>query len=123
MNTQGGLFPIESGVELPRFQTKSGERTVDLSRIVFLSAQGTYTLFYLESGEQIVTSHSIGTYAALLESHGFLRLHKSSLLNLYYLDQCRIHDFLSLTLPAGQTLEIARRKRAILRKIVKTHKS
>lgn len=119
MNTQSGLFPKESGVQLPRFQTKSGERMIDSDRIVFLSAQGTYTLFHLEDGEQVVTSHSIGTYAPLLESRGFMRLHKSYLLNLAYLNQCRVDRYLLMTLPSGHTLEIARRKRSVLRKMIK----
>lgn len=118
MNTLPGLQSVESVVRLPRFQTKAGESIIDLHSIVFLSAQGNYTLFYLETGEQVLTSLSLSTYSDLLEKHGFMRLHKSYLLNLHYLGQCRIHHFFSLTLPAGQTLEIARRKRAKLRKMV-----
>lgn len=123
MNSYPNMMPYESVVYLPRFQTQSGTTHIDLGRIVYLSGQGNYTLFHLEDGECVLTSLSLSTYALFLEKHGFMRLHKSYLLNLYYLNQCHIHQFLVLTLPSGQTLEIARRRRAALRKMTKTFKT
>lgn len=123
MNQILGIFPVKKAVILPRFQTKAGESFIGLEQIVHLSAQGNYTVFHLLTGETVLTSLSLSTYSALLEMHGFMQTHKSHLLNLHYLDQCYIHHFLMLTLPAGQTLEIARRKRAALRKILKANKN
>ncbi len=111
-------IPFESAVQLPRFQTKSGEQAIDLCRILYLSAQGNYTRFYLEGGETVITSHSLGIYAKILEEHGFVRVHKSHLLNLEFLKHCRIQQSQWLILPDRQTLEIARRRRAKLKKTV-----
>lgn len=123
MNIFPALTPVESesAVQLPRFQTKSGERIIDPRSILYLSAQGNYTLFHLVNGEQVVTSLSLSSYAPLLEKHGFLRLHKSYLLNLHYLGQCTIQQFMFLTLPCGRTIEVARRRRKNLKKIVKSN--
>lgn len=122
MSAIAGFYGAKSAVQLPRFQTKAGEDTIDFQRIVYLSAQVNYTIFHLVEGEYVLTSLSLSTYSALLENYGFMRIHKSYLLNLHYLHQCRIHHFASLTLPSGQTLAISRRKRATLRKMVKVHK-
>ncbi|MFN8347785.1 MAG: LytTR family DNA-binding domain-containing protein [Spirosomataceae bacterium] len=122
MNPLPPLIHFESAVPLPRFQTKAGEQAIDPKRIVYLSAQGNYTLFHLENGEQVVTSLSLSSYACLLEKHGFLRLHKSHLLNLHYLGQCIMQRFMFLILPGGQTIEIARRRRKTLKKILKGNK-
>lgn len=123
MNSFPFIVSLESAVELPRFQTKSGERSIELRRIVYLSAQLNYTVFHLETGEQVVTSLSLSTYAELLENRGFMRLHKSYLLNLHYLTGCTIQRFKSLTLPTGKIIEIARRRRAILKKVLLAYHS
>ena len=111
-------IPFESAVQLPRFQTKNGEQAIELSRILYLSAQGNYTRFHLDDGETVVTSHSLSIYARLLEQRGFVRVHKSHLLNPDFLKHCRIQQSQWLILPDRQTLEIARRRRAKLKKTV-----
>lgn len=116
MNTILGIVPSESAVELPRFQTNTGEKSIELSRIVYVSAQVNYSVFHLEGGESILTSLPLSIYAPLLEKHGFMRIHKSHLLNLQYLGQCSIQRFMLLTLPCGHTLKIARRRRTFLKK-------
>ncbi|WP_428662210.1 LytR/AlgR family response regulator transcription factor [Runella sp.] len=121
MATFQAIIPFDRLVELPRFQTKKCESGIDPQNIIYLSAQGNYTLFHLKDGEQIITSLSLSVYVPLLEKHGFMRIHKSYLLNLHYLKQCRIHHYFSLTLPTGQILEIARRRRAIIKKTVRAY--
>lgn len=114
-----GIPTFESAVTLPRFQTKSGERQIDPRRIVYLSAQVNYTLFHLDSGEQVITTHSLSIYASLLETRGFVRVHKSYLLNSFYLNRCQLQRSTELILPNGITLEVARRRRSTLRKMIK----
>ncbi|AXE21994.1 LytTR family transcriptional regulator (plasmid) [Runella rosea] len=113
------LFLQESAVQLPRFHTKAGEQFIDLVRIVYLKAQLNYTVFQLSDGEQVVTSLSLGSYAALLESQGFIRIHKSYLLNLHYLQQCSLKPNHQLVLPDGKRAVIARRRRSMVKKIIK----
>ncbi len=114
-----GIPTVESAVTLPRFQTKSGERQIDPRRIVYLSAQVNYTLFHLDNGEQVITTHSLSIYASLLETRGFVRVHKSYLLNSFYLNRCQLKRSTELILPNGTTLEVARRRRSTLRKMIK----
>ncbi|RDB04276.1 LytTR family transcriptional regulator DNA-binding domain-containing protein [Runella aurantiaca] len=117
MTATVGLAVGESVVHLPRFQTKRGERAIDLKQIVYLSAQSNYTIFHLITGEEVLTTLSLSSYASLLETRGFIRIHKSSLLNRHYLGKCRLIRSGELMLPNGKVIEVARRKRSSLKKI------
>ncbi|WP_428663224.1 LytTR family DNA-binding domain-containing protein [Runella sp.] len=119
------LIPFESAISavtLPRFQTKSGQCTIDPKEIIYLRAMGNYTIFHLAMGEQVVTTLPLITYVPLLEEQGFMRLHKSYLLNLHFLKDCRIDRFFRLTLPDQCILQVARRRRMALKKIFDQYK-
>ncbi|WP_428661265.1 hypothetical protein [Runella sp.] len=73
-----GVYGLEGAVSLPRLPTKARESVIDLRRIMYLSAQGNYTVFHLETGEQVLTSLPLCIYATLLEEHGFMRIHNRS---------------------------------------------
>ncbi|WP_428662185.1 LytR/AlgR family response regulator transcription factor [Runella sp.] len=119
MNNFSGVISYESVVTLPRFQTKSGECAIDLQQIVYLSAQSNYTMFHLKSGERVITSLPLSMYSSALEAKGFIRIHKTYLLNLIYLDQCTILRFERVTLPTGEIITIARRRRKTLKKMIR----
>ena len=117
MDVFASIIPFESAVQLPRFHTKAGEQLIDLGRIVYLKAQLNYTVFYLLDGEQVVTSLSLSTYARLLEPCGFVRLHKSCLLNGQYLSRCEVIENQLLILPDRQQVTIARRRKGIIKRL------
>ncbi|AXE20566.1 LytTR family transcriptional regulator [Runella rosea] len=119
MTATAGLVVGESVVYLPRFQTKRGERAIDLKQIVYLSALSNYTIFHLNTGEEVMTTLSLSSYALLLETRGFIRVHKSNLLNGHYLGKCRLVRSGELMLPNGKVIEVARRRRSSLKKIAK----
>lgn len=114
MNRLPEIPTIDNNPLLSRFRTKAGETAIDLRRIVYLSGQGNYTVFHLVDGEQVITTLSLSFYAPLLESNGFLRVHKSYVLNLFYLPKCRFVR-LRLTLPNRQVISVARRRRKALK--------
>lgn len=118
MNRLPELPVLENILLLPRFRTKAGETAIDVYRIVYLSGQGNYTVFHLADSEQIVTSLSLSFYAPILENYGFLRVHKSCLLNLHYLSQCSLYRYEHLTLPDKKHIQIARRRKSLLKKIL-----
>jgi two-component system, LytTR family, response regulator len=120
MSVQSFIPTIEGAVDLPRFQTKEGERAIDPRRIVYLSAQLNYTLFYLDDGEQVLTTLSLSSYALLLEDYGFIRVHKSYLINGYHLGKCRLNPNRELRLPNGRIIEVARRRHVGLKKRIRS---
>ena len=123
MSTSVNSVSIESAVRLPRFQTKSGEQTVDLKRIVYLTAQRNYTYFYLSDDEQVTATLPLSYYASLLEKHGFIRVHKSYLLNNRFLGQCSFKKGDILILPNRHTISVSRRRRSEFLKVFKQRKT
>lgn len=121
MNTFPSVTPFENVLYLPRFQTKNGENAINPKQISFLVAQGNYTLFHLKTGEQVLTSLPLGSYVPMLEWYGFVRIHKSYLVNLDSLQECVIVRFSIVTFPNGEVVEIARRRRNTLRKLFEMH--
>lgn len=119
MTAIAGLAMSESVVALPRFQTKMGERMIDPRRIIYLSAQLNYTLFHLENSELVLTSLPLSFYASFLEAYGFIRVHKSHLLNGYYLNKCFLKSNRQLRLPNGTVIEVARRRQTAFKRLVK----
>lgn len=79
--------------------------------IAYLEADVNYTIFHLNNGKKIVASFTLKRYANDAQFNGFLRVHKSFLLNpdfikMYEQDgkKAKIH------LDNGQTLQVSRRK-------------
>jgi two-component system LytT family response regulator len=62
--------------------SSDGLTIVQIKDILYLKSDRQYTLFYLKSGEHIMTSKNIGEYEVLLYEHQFLRVHHSSIINL-----------------------------------------
>ncbi|MBL0017786.1 MAG: response regulator transcription factor [Bacteroidia bacterium] len=59
-----------------------GFSVVRWEEIVYCEAAKNYTIFSFEDGKKIVASRTIGEYESLLGEHGFMRTHKSFLINL-----------------------------------------
>ncbi len=53
-----------------------------ISEIISCEAAGSYTTFHLSNDTSILVSKNLKEYQKLLESHGFLRIHHSHLVNL-----------------------------------------
>lgn len=50
--------------------------------IIRLEGDGNYTNFIITGGRRIMTSRTLGEYEDLLYSHGFYRVHQSTIVNL-----------------------------------------
>jgi two-component system LytT family response regulator len=59
-----------------------GFSVVRWEEIVYCEAAKNYTVFSFEDGKKIIASRTIGEYELLLGEHGFMRTHKSFLINL-----------------------------------------
>lgn len=53
--------------------------------ILYLTADGSYTIFYLKNGSKLTTSKSLKFYESILDGYGFFRIHHSTLINLKYI--------------------------------------
>ena len=56
-------------------------KKVFINQIILLKGEINYTILYLENGNQKVVAHPIKYFESYLETYGFLRVHRSFMIN------------------------------------------
>jgi two-component system LytT family response regulator len=91
----------------PHLTVLRGQKLL-VADIEYLQADRNYTLVYLTNGHQLLLSKTLKYYAAQLLPHGFVRCHKSYLVNV----RCIIGHMLgNLCLQSGVRVEVSRRRK------------
>ena len=62
--------------------TSDGLEFIDTADIIYCEANGSYTTFFLTSGNKIMVSKNLKEYESLLADQNFMRVHNSFLINL-----------------------------------------
>lgn len=88
-----------------------GFQVVKISEILYCEAAGNYTNFHFENGKIICASKPIHEYEALLEDCGFVRIHKTFLVNLEHIKEYRRGEGGSVIMNNDDELEVSRRKK------------
>lgn len=99
-------------IALPMF---SETRYVELNEIIRCEADNSYTLFFLSGGERLLVSKTLKEYTALLEPHGFSRVHQSHMVNLDYVKSWLREDGGCLLLKDGNRIPVSKTNRDKLR--------
>lgn len=89
--------------------TRLGDRQLRTTDIVRCEADSNYTAFHLRNGERLVASYTLASYEDLLSANGFLRIHRSHMVNGRAVE--RIDREGRVVLRDGTTLEVSRRRR------------
>ena len=80
-----------------------------INDVVLLKGDINYTTFHLQGGEAKVVAHSIKFFEPYLETQGFLRVHRSFMVNPNHVKEYnQEHEILTMT--NGQKANISRRK-------------
>ena len=88
-----------------------GFQVVELNDILYAESSGNYTNFHFASKQSICSSKPMHEYEELLSDAGFIRIHKSYLVNLLHVKEYIRGEGGSVKLTSGQELEVARRKK------------
>ena len=64
-----------------------GFEVVDIDNILYCEAADNFTCFYLSSGKKHMICRKLKFYEKLLEQYGFCRIHRSSIINLAYVQR------------------------------------
>lgn len=96
-----------------RIVVKSGTRTriVRLQEVDWIQAEGNYARLHCRGGEERhLVPRPLGELAASLEAHGFVRIHRSTVVNLDRVTELRTdnHRDYTVLLESGQTLRLSR---------------
>ena len=86
-------------------------KTPENNEITYLEADINYTIFHLNNGKKIVSSFTLKKYETDIQLNGFLRVHKSFLLNPQFIKHFSQHGKKgTIQLTTGKVLEVSRRK-------------
>jgi two-component system LytT family response regulator len=87
-----------------------GIEIIKRADICYLEADRNYTKFHLVEGKKIVASKPIGDYEKLLHSHGFIRAHRSYLINVEHVQKFNRRTG-TLMMSDGQEIDVSRNRR------------
>jgi len=91
----------------------SGFQIIPLDDIVFCMGEKNYTTFYLVNGKEIVTSKSLIEYEKLLDEEMFMRVHKSYIVRLKYVEAFKKGRDSKAVMKGGATVSISREKKEV----------
>lgn len=109
-NLQQTQPPQEMKLCIPSLQ---GFQVVALKDILFCEASGSYTGFYFTNEHHLVSAKPIFEYEELLADAGFVRIHKSYLVNLLHVKEYLRGEGGSVILSNDKEVEVSRRKKDI----------
>jgi DNA-binding LytR/AlgR family response regulator len=89
-------------------------KKVFINDVILLKGDVNYTILYLENGKKKLVAHPIKFFESYLETRGFLRVHRSFMINPNHVKAYNQNDeFLMMT--NGQKADISRRRKSILK--------
>ena len=91
-----------------------GFQVVKLSEIIYCEASSNYTNFHFTGRPLICASKPIHEYETLLEDCGFIRIHKSFLINIEHVKEYQRGEGGHIVLSNGDVVEVSRRKKDML---------
>ncbi|MBL7713135.1 MAG: response regulator transcription factor, partial [Chitinophagaceae bacterium] len=90
---------------------RNGFHYYDVQDIIMLKAQGSYTSIYLQGGKEILVTRILKDFEASLAGAGFLRVHKSFMVNTAYITELRKEDNGQLLMSNGAFVPISAKDR------------
>ncbi|HEX7846780.1 MAG TPA: LytTR family DNA-binding domain-containing protein [Chitinophagaceae bacterium] len=88
-----------------------GFQVVELDEILFAESSGNYTNLHFADLSVICTSKPMHEYEEMLSDSGFIRIHKSYLVNLLHVKEYLRGEGGFVLLSSGKELEVSRRKK------------
>ncbi len=87
-----------------------GYTVIDIDNIIHIEADSNYSVFHVRNHEKITVSKVLKEYEEILPENQFVRVHKSSIINLNYLLEYNSRNGLELTLKNGERIAVSRRR-------------
>ncbi|GGX13982.1 LytR/AlgR family response regulator transcription factor [Aquimarina muelleri] len=101
---------VEGKITIPQ---QDGFEVLQILDILYCEADDNYTKIYLNKGQKLV-SKTLKYFEESLNSHGFLRIHKSYLVNVSKIVRYRKGKGGSVVLSSGKELAVSSSKKAVL---------
>ena len=92
-------------------RTADNMHVVNLNDIMYCESDRSYTTFYLADKTRVMVSQTLGDYEDMFNDYGFIRIHKSHLVNLQFIKRYEKGDGGQLVLNDNTCLPVATRKK------------
>jgi two-component system LytT family response regulator len=102
--------------------SNDGYAITDINDILYLEGMNNYTAFHLVARPKIIVSKTLKEFEELLTDSGFIRIHKSNIINISHMKKINMDDNVSVVMADGAVLAVSRRRAAELVEVVKQHK-
>ncbi|QPH39778.1 LytR/AlgR family response regulator transcription factor [Pedobacter endophyticus] len=87
-----------------------GFKMVDVDDIIYIEADSNYSVVHFSNKEKITVSKVLREFEELLPTDQFVRIHKSSIINLNHLKEYNSKNGLQVFLKNGESINISRRR-------------
>lgn len=87
-----------------------GFKMIDIDDIIYIEADSNYSVFHLNNHDKIAVSKVLREFEELLPSDQFVRIHKSSIINLNHLKEYNSKNGLQAFLKNGESINVSRRR-------------
>ncbi|SHF99877.1 LytR/AlgR family response regulator transcription factor [Pedobacter caeni] len=105
-------------ISLPNGQ---GYSLISIDDIIHIEADSNYSIFHLANKETITVSKVLKEYEEILPDHQFVRIHKSSIVNLNYLKEYNSKNGVEVILKNGEKIAVSRRRASDFAEKVKSY--
>lgn len=87
-----------------------GFKMIDVDDIIYIEADSNYSVVHLANQDKVTVSKVLREFEELLPSDQFVRIHKSSIINLNHLKEYNSKNGLQVFLKNGESINISRRR-------------
>jgi len=87
-----------------------GFKMVDVDDIIYIEADSNYSVVHFSNKDKITVSKVLREFEELLPTDQFVRIHKSSIINLNHLKEYNSKNGLQVFLKNGESINISRRR-------------
>jgi two-component system LytT family response regulator len=114
---------LSDGAEIRKLSLPNGQgyTLIELNEIIRIEADSNYSVFHLDNREKITVSRVLKEYEEILPEDQFVRIHKSSIVNLNYLKEYNSRNGLEVVLKNGEKIAVSRRRASIFVEKVKSY--
>lgn len=90
----------------------NGYESFELAQLAFIKGSDNYSIFSFKGKPEKVVARTLKEYEEMLKDHGFMRVHKSYLVQLSHVQSLSKKDAMELILQDGNRIPVSRRKSA-----------
>jgi two-component system LytT family response regulator len=105
-----GMLYNQSEIKKLTLHDLDGYKTVDIDKILYLEGDDNYTSFFIHNNGKHVVSKTLKGYEDLLNDMGFVRIHKSTIINMRHLKKVQKDNGVDVVMSDGKALPVSRRR-------------